>query len=145
MIALKIQAKIEGLIGKIWMYKSTNYTFTDFTIVEDKIIFSTDVKAITVPISEVEDFMKQLLPVDSLPDRQSTSVISIPGVDAGIFSELSSGLMTSFREIQGAKGNDEKFLKQAIQRSNAKVAITKTITDIAKTAIAGQKALRGKN
>lgn len=127
------------------MYKSTNYTFTDFTLVEGKVIFSTDVKAITIPIAEVEQFIKGLLPVDSLPSKQSDHVISIPGVDSGIFSEMSLGLMTSFREIQGAKGNDEKFLKQAISRSKAKVEIVKTINDIAKTVIAGQKALRGKN
>jgi hypothetical protein len=127
------------------MYKSTNYTITDFTEVEGTIIFSTDVKAIKVPIAEVDQFIKYLLPVDTLPSKQSAHVINMPGVDAGIFSELSQGLMSSLKEIQGAKGTDEKFLKQAIQRSNAKVSIAKTITDIAKTAIASQKAMRGKN
>jgi hypothetical protein len=145
MIALKTQSKIESLLGKIWMHNSTNYTITDFTEVEGKIIFSTDVKAITVKVDEVDQFIKDLLPVDELPAKQSPHVINIPGVDAGIFSELAGGLMSSFREIQGAKGTDEKFLKQAIQRSNAKVAISKTITDIAKTAIAGQKVMRSKN
>lgn len=50
--------------------------------------------------------------------------------------------MTSFREIQDAK--NERFLKEAKSRASAKVQVSKAVTDIAKTVIQGQKALRGK-
>ncbi len=63
----------------------------------------------------------------------------IGGVETGVFKELTDGLLTSFREIQGSK--DENFMKVASKRAHAKIGITRAITDIAKTAIAGKKAL----
>jgi len=125
------------------MHKSTNYTFTDFTLVGEKVIFSTDVKAITVSIDDLDAFIKDLLPVDSLPSNQSVNVINIPGVELSIFGEIATGLMTSFREVQGAKGNDEQFLNQAIKRSRAKIDISRTMTGIAKLALDVNKAKRG--
>lgn len=142
-LSLKHKSALESIIGKMWMYKSTNYLFTDYTHIGKSIIFSTDVKAITIEVGQIDEFKKELLPVDSTP--ASSSVAQIPGIESSIFSELAGGLMTSFREIQGAKGTDEKFLQQAIRRSKAKVDITKAVTDIAKTAIAGQKILKSKS
>lgn len=145
-LSLKHKSLLESIIGKMWMYKSTNYLFTDYTHIGESIIFSTDVKAITIEVGQIEDFKKELLPVDSTPASSSISATAqIPGIESSIFSELAGGLMSSFREIQGAKGTDEKFLQQAIRRSKAKVEITKAVTDIAKTAIAGQKLLKTKS
>ena len=91
--------------------------------------------------------MKLCLPADITPAKNghnghSSSVVAIGGIETGVFKELTDGLMTSFREIQGSK--DEAFLKVAYKRAKAKIGITRAITDIAKTAISGKKAMGGK-
>ncbi|MBL7780660.1 MAG: hypothetical protein JNM22_05535 [Saprospiraceae bacterium] len=135
-MTLKDKATLESLVQKTWMYRGTNYTINDFTEIGEKIIFSTDVKSITIPMAEIQTFAADLLPVDSLPAKG----LAIPGVETSVFAEISAGLMTSFREIQGCK--DPKFLQDATRRASAKVQISKAVTDIAKTVIAGKKAMK---
>lgn len=136
-MTLKDKATLEGLVQRTWMYKGTNYTITDFTHIGEQVIISTDVKALTIKVDKIQEFVTDLLPV-SLPAKPGTTAVNIPGVEPGMFSEIASGLMTSFREIQGSK--DENFLKQATRRAAAKVSISKAVTDIAKTVIAAKKA-----
>lgn len=139
---LQQQSKLESMLGKCWMYKGNIYTLNDFQQIGEKVLIGTDIKTLSLKSDQVADFVKECLPVENKPAIQNSGTVSIPGVEANYFSELASGLMTSFREIQGAK--DEKFLKEATSRAAAKVQISKAVTDIAKTVIAGQKAIRGK-
>lgn len=141
MLTLKNKAGLEALQHKMWMYKGTTYLISDFTEVNDQVIISTDIKAIRIPADQVDDFLKELLPVDAAPAKNGHKLM-IPGVEAGIFTEITGALMTSLREIQGSK--DPKFLKEATDRAKSKVMISKAVTDVAKTVIAGQKAMQGK-
>jgi len=138
-LTLKNKSALESLKGKMWMYKTTTYTISDFTEVGDTIIISTHLKALSIKTDQVENFVKELLPVEAAPASDGAEII--PGVET-YFTELAGGLMTSFREIQGAK--DATFLKEAKARASAKVQVSKAVTDIAKPVIAGQKAMRGK-
>ncbi len=137
-IALNHKSKLESTIGRNWMYRGTTYRFTDFTEIGDQVIISTDVKALKVPIDQVGEFLKECLPAaNDLPATGGQVQVAIPGVDGGIFTEITNGLLTSFREIQGSK--DPKFLKEAADRARAKVQVSRAITDIAKTVISAKK------
>lgn len=136
-LTLKNKSALEGLKGKMWMYKTITHVITDFTEAGDTIIISTNIKAISIKADAIEQFLKDLLPVDSAPAQPEIAAIA-PGVD-NYFTELAGGLMASFREIQGA--NDPTFLREAKSRAAAKVQVSKAVTDIAKTIIAGRKSM----
>lgn len=136
-LTLKNKAALEALKGKMWMYKTTTYTVSDFTEVGDTIIISTHLKAISIPTDGIDAFLKELLPVDAAPAAGRAEII--PGGE-NYFTELANGLMTSYREIQASK--DEKFLKEAKARAAAKVQISRAVTDIARTVISAKKNVR---
>lgn len=135
-LTLKNKASLEAITGKTWMHKGTTYAINDFTEIGDRIILSTDVKALTIQTDQVESFVKDLLPVE---DAAPKNALAIPGVESNYFTEITGALMTSLREIQGSK--DAKFLREATDRAKAKVLISKAVTDVAKTVIAAKKTL----
>ncbi len=133
--SLKIEAKLADIVGKNWMYRTKTYKINDVLLVNGEHIISTDSKTLRIPVAEVEEFLKDLLPTEeTLPSQ-----VTIPGLEAGVFGELTKGLMTSFREIQGSK--DERFLEGATKRATAKIKISKAVTDIAKTSLMARKQL----
>lgn len=137
-IALSNRSKLESAIGRNWMYRGTTYHFNDFTEVGEYIIISTDIKALKITADQVADFLKECLPAaNSATEKGSELTVMIPGVENNMFSEIATGLMTSFREIQGSK--DPVFLKQATDRAKSKVLISKAVTDVAKTVIQAKK------
>lgn len=139
-ISLNHKAKLESTIGRNWMYKGTTYRFTDVTEIGDQFIISTDIKALSIKADDVGDFLKECLPAANDLPAQNGTALSIPGVDGNVLQEITAGLLTSFREIQGCK--DERFLKQASLRARAKVQISRAVTDVAKTVIAAKKATK---
>jgi len=135
--ALKIEAKLADITGKYWMYKTKTYKINDVMLIGQDHIISTDSKTLRIPTNQVEQFLQDLLPAEA--PEQTQRGLSIPGLDDGMFGELARGLMTSFREVQGSR--EGNFLKEATTRANAKIAISKAVTDIAKTTIQAKKHL----
>jgi hypothetical protein len=80
-----------------------------------------------------------LLPTEQDLTASENHAEVIGAVETGVFKELTTGLMASFHEMQTA--NDELLLKDAVKRANTKISLSKAITDIAKTAISGKKAM----
>lgn len=139
---LQQQSKLEAMCGKSFMYNATLYTINDFQVIGEKVLIGTDIKTLSIPKDKIGDFIRDCLPVENGVAKTNGHTLSIPGVETNYFGEIAAGLMTSFREIQGSK--DAKFLKEATDRAKTKVLISKAVTDVAKTVIAGQKAARGK-
>lgn len=140
---LQQQSKLEQMCGNTFMYNATLYTINDFQAIGEKVLIGTDIKTLAIPKDKIGDFLRDCLPTEKSLAKTNGSALSIPGVETNYFGEIAAGLMTSFREIQGSK--DQKFLKEATDRAKTKVLISKAVTDVAKTVIAGQKAARGKD
>lgn len=121
------------------MHKGTCYQVVDFVEVGSDIIISTDIKSLKIPAEELSGFFKELLPAERDVERADNHLETIGAVETGVFKELTGGLMASFRDVQNAKGEDD--IKAAVKVATTKIGISKAITDIAKTAIAGKKAM----
>lgn len=120
-------------MNRTWMHKGVNYTFNDFDEVNEQVIISTDVRALRIPVSQIQQFAKDLLPVE---DRRPKG-LAIRGLDNSMLQELSAGLMESFREI--SQCSDPGALKTAVQKAKSKVKITTTVTNVAKVIIEAQR------
>lgn len=131
---LKDKGTLEGLINRTWMYRGTNYQFNDIVESNDQVIISTDVKAIRIPVSEIQAFAKELLPVET-PAKSVAPVIR--GLDGAMFQEISQGLMSSFREISTAPDKDS--LETSVSKAKTKVKISQSIIGMAKVVLEAQR------
>lgn len=131
---LKDKGTLESLVNRTWMYRGTNYRFNDIVESNDQVIISTDVKAIRIPVSDIQAFAKELLPVDA-PAKSVAPVIR--GLDGTMFQEIGQGLMSSFREISTAP--DKESLKTAVSKAKTKVKISQSITGMAKVVLEAQR------
>lgn len=130
MLSLKDKSRIEAMIGQSFMYKTKVYKFTDMLEIGDQVIISTDQKALRINVPDITNFIKECMPADLEPSNNKA--IALP-IDSSVFSEVTKGLMTSFREIQDS--NDDEQIIKSLKKAKGKSDVAKTLTSIAKLAL----------
>lgn len=132
MLSLKSKSKLEKLEGKTFLYRATAYRITGYVEANDRIIVSTDVKPLNLEAAKIDAFIDELLPCDvaALPEKNT-------GVDPTVLGQLTNSLMKSLLEVDTAKTEEE--IRLAARRVSNKVALSRAVTDIAKTHILAAK------
>ncbi len=133
MLALKDKSRLQDMIGKTWMYRSNIYTFNDLVESNGHVILSTTRKAITIPAEKVAAFIDECLPTEA-PIESRVARIDI---EPGIITDLTTGLMKSFAEIDKAENPDT--LKIALLRAKAKTNVSNSVTMLANMVLKAKK------
>lgn len=111
------------MIGRSWMYRGSTSTFNDIVESNGHIILSTSLKAIKIPVEQVGKFIQDCLPVE---DGQ---VVKIE-LDGKVLSDITSGMMKSFRELDTASPEE---LNNVIKKAQAKTNVANSVIAIANT------------
>lgn len=122
-MTLQDKSKLERMIGRSWMYRGATSTFNDIVESNGHIILSTSLKAIKIPVEQVGKFIQDCLPVE---DGQ---VVKIE-LDGKVLSDITSGMMKSFRELDTASPEE---LNNVIKKAQAKTNVANSVIAIANT------------
>jgi hypothetical protein len=125
-MTLQDKSKLERMIGRSWMYRGATSNFNDLVESNGHIILSTSLKAIKIPADQVSKFIQDCLPAE---DASDTQVVKIE-LDAKVLSEITSGMMKSFRELDTATPEE---MKNVIQKAQAKTNVANSVIAIANT------------
>jgi hypothetical protein len=129
---LKVQSKIEALRGKTVMHNTKIFKIIDFVEINEQVILSTDSRTIVLRAAQVEQFVQECLPVEV----ESKNEVQ-PVLPTTIFTEITSGLMKQFQEIQASEGEEE--LKLHGKKAKHLIGISRAVTDIAQVIITSKK------
>lgn len=124
-MTLQDKSKLERMIGRSWMYRGATSTFNDIVESNGHVILSTSLKAIKIPVDQVGKFIQDCLPVED----DDSQVVKIE-LDGKVLSDITSGMMKSFRELDTATPEE---LNNAIKKAQAKTNVANSVIAIANT------------
>ena len=133
-MTLQDKSKLERMIGRSWMYRGATSTFNDIIESNGHIILSTSLKAIKIPVDEVGKFIQDCLPAEDAADAQVMKI----ELDGKVISELTSGMMKSFRELDTATPEE---MNNIIKKAQAKTNVANSVIAIANTIMKAKRML----
>lgn len=132
---MKAIEKIQQIKGGTYIYNTRRYTINDVVIENDTVYISTDSKIIKKSLSEISDFLENILPCDM--SQESNEIAKAQGnqiAQSFGFAKLTDIIYDNIDKIQ----QNASYIPQA-QAINEQV---ETIVNIAKTQIEAIKIIK---